>query len=109
MVYHITDSDYTRVEKPEKTSPFNVPSMVFFSSSKVALKRLASSFDMPVRVSSFSKALLALRTCHPKVMYIQPRLRVSRIKLGPDLNRASKISETSLNLSLRQTEKREEG
>jgi len=56
--------------------------MLFLSSSKHALRRLASSLVIPCMMSCFSKALLVFRTRVPRVIYIQERLRDMRTKYG---------------------------
>ena len=58
---------------------------LFFSSSKHALNRLASSVDMPSEISCFSKALRVFRTLNPRVKYIQKRLRLIMVKRGAAL------------------------
>ncbi len=61
---------------------------LFLSSLKHSLSRRASSLDIPWETSSFSKALLVLRTLHPRVEYIQKRLMLISAKLGVDFTRA---------------------
>ncbi len=80
--------------------------MLFFSSLKHALNRFASSFDIPCETSCFSKALLAFRTLHPRVKYIQKRLMPIRARCGVALNNVLTIDGTLISTSSQQRKRR---